>query len=135
MHSDIHGLLPSNGCASSRRVIRVYIAGPMSGLPELNFPAFYTEATRLRALGYEVVNPAEINPNPNTGWVDCMRADIKQLVDCDTVALLPDWAKSRGARLEHSIAEALSIACFPSCDFSARAIPIKTIDGGSKGEA
>ena len=38
---------------------RIYLSGPMSGLPELNFPAFHAEAARLRALGFEVVNPAD----------------------------------------------------------------------------
>lgn len=47
---------------------RVYLSGPMTGLPELNFPAFRVEAARLRALGFEVVNPADLNPEPNTGW-------------------------------------------------------------------
>ena len=42
---------------------KIYIAGPMTGLPELNFPAFHAEAARLRAFGYEVINPAEINPD------------------------------------------------------------------------
>ena len=37
--------------------MKIYIAGPMSGLPEMNYPAFFAEATRLRGLGYEVINP------------------------------------------------------------------------------
>ena len=83
---------------------RIYLAGPMTGLPQLNFPAFHAEAARLRALGYDVVNPAELNPNPNTSWQTCMRVDIRELVTCDAVALLPKWHESRGARLEHQIA-------------------------------
>ena len=47
---------------------RVYLSSPMTGLPELNFPAFRVEAARLRALGFEVVNPTGLNPEPNTGW-------------------------------------------------------------------
>lgn len=38
---------------------RIYLAGPMTGLPEHNFPAFHAEAARLRGLGYHVENPAE----------------------------------------------------------------------------
>ncbi|MCY1527250.1 hypothetical protein D9M68_623110 [compost metagenome] len=38
---------------------RIYLAGPMTGLPEFNYPAFHAEAARLRALGYQVENPAE----------------------------------------------------------------------------
>ena len=90
-------------------MIRLYIAGPMSNLPGLNFPAFHAAAARLRALGYEVVNPAEINADPTAGWLACMKADIKQLVDCDGIALLPGWEKSKGARIEHALAAGLGL--------------------------
>lgn len=84
----------------------------MSGLPELNFPAFHAAAARLRAEGHEVVNPAEINVDPATGWEQCMRADIRELVTCDSLALLPGWQNSRGARLERHIADALGMMVF-----------------------
>ncbi|MGL5181011.1 DUF4406 domain-containing protein [Herbaspirillum huttiense] len=83
---------------------RIYVAGPMSGLPELNFPAFHAAAAELRAQGFDVVNPAEINPDPAAGWVACMRADIAQLVTCDEILLLPGWENSRGVTLERHIA-------------------------------
>lgn len=90
-------------------VHRVYIAGPMTGYAELNFPAFHTEATALRSAGLEVVNPAEINVDPNAGWSACMRADIAQLVTCDRIHLLPGWSRSKGASLEHHIGHALGL--------------------------
>lgn len=88
---------------------KIYIAGPMSGLPEMNFPAFHAEATWLRAMGNEVVNPAEINPDQGAKWEDCMRADIAQLVTCDRIHMLPGWTRSRGATLEYHIALSLSM--------------------------
>ena len=45
---------------------RIYLAGPMSGLPELNYPAFHAKAAELRAAGHHVENPAE-NPAPPCG--------------------------------------------------------------------
>lgn len=93
--------------------MRIYVAGPMTGLPELNFPAFHAASARLRAAGHVVVNPAEINADPAAGWEQCMRADIAQLVTCDALAHLAGWEQSRGASLEHYIAERLGMRCGP----------------------
>lgn len=89
--------------------VRVYVAGPMSGLPELNFPAFHKAAADLRAKGFEVVNPAEINADPTAGWNACMRQDIAQLVTCDELAVLPGWQRSRGATIEMRLAADLGM--------------------------
>lgn len=91
---------------------RIYIAGPMTGLPDLNFPAFHAEAARLRAQGHTVINPAEINPDTSMSWQQCMRTDIAQLVTCDAVQLLPGWERSKGATLEHHIAERLDLVVY-----------------------
>lgn len=87
--------------------MRIYVAGPMTGLPELNFPAFHAAAAHLRAEGHEVVNPAEINADPSAGWLECMRADIRELVTCDAIYLLSGWQQSRGAMIEAGIATSL----------------------------
>lgn len=79
---------------------RIYVAGPMTGLPDLNFPAFHAEAARLRALGFTVVNPAEVNPDPSTPWTECMFSDLKELTECDGIVMLPGWEKSPGAQIE-----------------------------------
>lgn len=88
---------------------RIYISGPITGLPQLNFPAFNAEAVRLRGLGYEVVNPAEINPDQGADWNTCLRADLLQLLTCDTLALLPGWHGSAGAHLETHVAHRVGI--------------------------
>lgn len=90
---------------------RIYISGPMTGMPELNFPAFNRAAAGLRSLGHEVVNPAELDAldTIELSWEDYLRRDIKLLVDCNAIALLPGWEKSRGARLEVHIADALGM--------------------------
>lgn len=89
--------------------MRLYLAGPMTGYAELNHPLFHKEAARLRALGFEVVNPAEINSDPHAKWLDAMRADIAQLVTCDGVACLPGWTTSKGARIEVQLATGLGL--------------------------
>ncbi len=90
----------------------VYIAGPMTGLPDLNFPAFHAEAARLRELGWDVVNPAEINQDKHLSWKQCMRTDIAALVFCDAIQMLPNWEQSEGATLEHHIAERLGLTIY-----------------------
>lgn len=88
---------------------RLYISGPMTGLPDLNFPAFHRAATVLRAQGFQVMNPAEINPDDSMEWHECMRADIKALCDCDSLVLLHGWEKSTGAHLELHLAHRLGL--------------------------
>ncbi|MCL2162343.1 MAG: DUF4406 domain-containing protein [Betaproteobacteria bacterium] len=90
---------------------RVYVSGPMTGLPELNFPVFYAEARRLRELGYTVINPAELNKN-ETRRAQCMRRDIRALTLCDAVQLLPGWRASKGAALELAVAKELGMQVF-----------------------
>ncbi len=79
---------------------RIYIAGPMTGLPELNFPAFHAAAAELRAAGHEPVNPAEINPDPGAEWTDCMFRDLEELTKCAAILMLDGWQKSPGAQIE-----------------------------------
>ena len=81
---------------------RIYIAGPMSGLPESNYPAFHAMAEKLRAQGHHVENPAE-NPWCDS-WEAYMRLAIGQLITCDTIVLLPGWDDSRGAKIERQLA-------------------------------
>ena len=88
---------------------RLYIAGPMSGLPKYNYPAFYDAAMQLRLKGVEVVSPAEGTVTHDKMWSDYMRRAIKMLCDCDFNVRLPGWVNSTGARLETQIADALGI--------------------------
>jgi len=92
--------------------LRIYIGGPMTGKPDLNFPAFHAMAAKLRALGHTVINPAEINTDHAMPWHQCMRADIAQLVTCDAIQLLPGWQASKGATLEHHIAVRLGMTIY-----------------------
>jgi hypothetical protein len=88
---------------------KIYLSGPMTGIADLNFPAFNAAAKELRGLGYEVVNPAEINPDSSLSWEQCMRADVNALCDCDVIVLMSGWENSRGAHLEVHIAHRLGI--------------------------
>ena len=89
--------------------MKLYLSGKMTGAPDLNFPLFYREANRLRSMGYEVVNPAELNPDPSASWHDCMKNDLKALLDCASIVMLEGWQDSQGAHLELHIAHRVGI--------------------------
>ena len=89
---------------------RIYIAGPMTGLPDHNFPAFHAAAERLRQAGWETVNPAEnFDGRTDLPRETYLRADIELLATCDAVAMLPGWEDSRGAKLEYLLAWELNM--------------------------
>ncbi len=88
---------------------RVYLSGPMTGCPDLNFPAFNAEAARLRGLGFDVVNPVDVNVDPSASWHECLRNDLAALLTCDAIALLPGWERSKGAQLELHVAHRIDM--------------------------
>jgi hypothetical protein len=90
--------------------MRVYIAGPMSGLPDFNYPAFFTAEEELRGAGHQPVNPARLwNGCESPTWADYMRRGIEDVLTCEGIALLPGWGRSQGARLERKVAKALGL--------------------------
>lgn len=97
---ETHKAKPTRILTAADRKGRVYIAGPMTGLPDLNFPAFNAKAAELRAQGWHVENPAEHGVQDGATWSDYLRHDMLQLATCDTVYLLPGWKNSKGALLE-----------------------------------
>jgi len=81
----------------------------MTGIAHHNFPLFNRWARTLRAAGFDVANPAENGSEPSLSWEQYLRADIKSLCDCDTLAYLPGWEASKGAMLEMHIAHRVGI--------------------------
>lgn len=91
-----------------------YLAGPMSGYPEFNYPAFTAAAESLREQGLTVISPHELHDGDTSQhWTCYLRRDLRALLDCDEIVLLPGWEKSRGACLEVAVAEALMMPCRP----------------------
>jgi hypothetical protein len=91
------------------RAHRLYLAGPMTGFEDFNFPAFNKMAADLRARGYLVENPAEHGVVAGAEWADYMAYDLTRLGLCGQVAVLPGWENSKGARLEVHIARKLGM--------------------------
>lgn len=84
---------------------RIFLSGPMSDLPDLNYPAFHAAAAALRAQGYHVESPAE-NPRQET-WEAYMALSLAQMLTCEEVYLLPGWELGSGAVIEASVAARL----------------------------
>jgi hypothetical protein len=85
--------------------MKLYIAGPMTGLPEFNYPAFNAAEGMLKAAGYEVLNPAR-QPD-GMEYADYLAFALADVFACDGIALLPYWDESPGANAEVALADAL----------------------------
>lgn len=85
---------------------KIYISGPISGMPDGNRAAFEAAAIALRERYPEVqiVNPCDNGLLHDSTWVEHMRANIKILVDCDAICMLPGWRDSAEGNTEYGIA-------------------------------
>lgn len=111
--------------------MNIYLAGPMRGIPQFNFPAFYAYAKQLRAEGHTVFSPAEkdnerhgtdISKDNPTGSEEvateshgfnlreALGIDLAYICKtADAIAMMPGWEKSKGANAEKATAEALGL--------------------------
>jgi hypothetical protein len=95
--------------------MKIYLAGPMRGIPEFNFPAFHAAANVLRHDGHLVFNPAENDELMEKQGVPitirrCLEIDLAWICrEADAVALLPGWQNSKGAQAERATAVALGL--------------------------
>lgn len=101
----------------------IYVAGPMSGRPDNNYPAFNEAAARLRDAGYTVINPAEFVPEPGKlySYPDLLRHDLQEMLQAHAVATLDEWWESTGGRNEVNIAGLLKMPVRPVADWLERA--------------
>ena len=107
----------------------IYIAGPMRGLPNFNFPAFFAaEKALLDESPYAFVfNPArrdeetygrDISNSPTGSFADIPQFSLRDALQADTswicryaerVHMLQGWERSKGAIAERALAEALGL--------------------------
>jgi hypothetical protein len=102
----------------------IYIAGPMSGYKDWNYPSFHAAAKKLRSEGWTVYSPAE--KDEEAGYVDpeakvdgdtalsiangyfnpreAYMWDIDKVINGDGIYMLQGWEQSPGARGEHAAA-------------------------------
>ncbi len=108
-------MLPIDECVDKA----AYIAGPMTGQPQWNFPAFDAAKPIVKAKGYEPISPADLDraagfdetcDKADDEFVrEALKRDMNALLDCDLIVLLPGWRNSKGARAEYRLAIAAAI--------------------------
>lgn len=83
----------------------IYISGAISGMNYENVVDKFAKAEKtLTEKGYEVFNPINNGLDKNFSWEQHMAVDLAVLMECEAIYLLNDVWKSRGARIEASIA-------------------------------
>lgn len=106
--------------------VNVYIAGPMRGYPQYNFPAFDQAAELAKRLGYRPFSPAALDRAVGVdgsrelppGFLrECVLRDFVSIYACQAIAMLPGWRDSVGARAEYAIAKWLQLNILDAVDF------------------
>lgn len=90
--------------------VRLYVIGPVFGIPDNNRPAFLEAYNLLVQSGFSVLIPHDF-VSPNADWQTAMRRSIESMLKCDGLAVLEGSDKSHGAKLEYTIATALGMPC------------------------
>lgn len=120
--------LNMDATAAPGRRGKVYLSGPMRGIPEFNFPAFKRKAEELRAAGWEVFSPAEADisatgydfspehpegketDEPGLTARECLARDCKYICEEAThMYMMRGWEKSTGAQAEWALARAIHL--------------------------
>lgn len=99
--------------------MKIYIAGPIRGLPDLNKSAFDRYTAQLRADGHEVFNPIEKALESNLTIEHNESLPFRRAVfeedlvwicrEAEAVALIPGWENSKGAKAERAVARAIGL--------------------------
>jgi hypothetical protein len=89
--------------------LKYYLSGAITRQPDFKkYFKEYEDMLRIRGAS-DIFNPAEADWPHDVKWETCMKHDLKILMDCDVLVLLPNWRKSRGVALEIHVAKALDI--------------------------
>ena len=90
---------------------KIYISGKITGLVYSEVQKKFNRAENLiKIMDHEAINPLKITPFVDgKTWKEYMIDDLKALLDCDAIALLPDWKDSKGACVEYQLAKSLEL--------------------------
>lgn len=104
--------------------MKLYVSGPISNggtatdeERQANLERMADVVAALRAEGHDVVSPAELHGDSEPGhqrltWAEYMRGDLRLLLTCDRIVLMPGWEYSKGARCEWYVAKCLGMDVF-----------------------
>jgi nucleoside 2-deoxyribosyltransferase len=83
----------------------IYISGGISGLPFDEVRKRFDAAKEYyKQIGYKVVSPLDLPHKHDHSWSSFMLQDLRALSKCDEIAMLENWQKSTGARIEYEFA-------------------------------
>lgn len=101
---------PPPGPPENFRNKKIYLAGPMTGLPDFGYPAFRIALRRLQGHGLVVTSPHlrwnfesesdRAQRNPDIYLVH----GFELLLKCNAIALMPGWRQSNGCKKELRLA-------------------------------
>lgn len=86
----------------------VYVAGPMRGYADFNFPAFDAARDFLKSAGHTVISPADMDRDLDGGVIRPVDVyidrDVAAIRRVTRLAVLPGWEHSTGAAAEFFLA-------------------------------
>lgn len=106
--------------------MKLYLSGPMTGIPKHNFPAFEFAMGRLMYEGHQVVSPHMQEGDEEHGksadgfsvtpelYDELLARDYALIEECDGIVFLPGWEDSGGAGREgeHALKHGLTLYTF-----------------------
>lgn len=106
--------------------MKIYLAGPMRGHDQFNFPAFIQAAEYIRSFGIEVASPAQHDIEMGFDWEHAeswdgldlktsLTWDFEQVMHLDAVVVLPGWETSKGVAAELAVAAAVGTPVYEYC--------------------
>lgn len=93
--------------------MKIYISGQITGLkPETALKHFMEAENFLKSKGHNVFNPMLTNGNKKLNWKQLMLLSIEELFECEAIYMLHNWRKSKGARIEHAVADEMEMPVY-----------------------